>query len=138
MTEYEIADLAISNTAVIQTQASILQASGGMIIDNLTLFYSLVFGYLLAAYIIGQKLTKIQTVILTVLYLAAVSYNRISAWFIYKSFIASYERMEKMIGTSLPRGMATHESLYLVTIFIVVSVLASLYFMWSVRNPKTE
>jgi hypothetical protein len=138
MTEYEIADLAISNAALIQTQGSMIQVNGSLIIDNLTLFYSLVFGYLLAAYIIGQKLTKIQTVILTVLYLVAVSYNRVSAWFIFKGFISSWDRMDEMIGTSLPRGMATRESLYLVTIFIVVSVLASLYFMWSVRNPKTE
>ena len=138
MTEYEIADLAISKAALIQTQVSIVQTSGSTIIENLTLFYTLVFGYLLAAHFIGQKLTKIQALILTVLYLAAVSYNRISAWGIYKGFIFYYGQMEEMVGTPIPRGMATHENLYLVTIFIVFSVLASLYFMWSVRHPKSS
>ena len=48
MTEYKIADLALSNTALIQNQVSIIQVYGSLIISNLTLSYSLVFGYLLA------------------------------------------------------------------------------------------
>jgi hypothetical protein len=52
---------------VVRAQSTIIQMNGSLIIDNLPLFYSLVFGYLLAAYVIGTKLTNVQTGILTVL-----------------------------------------------------------------------
>jgi hypothetical protein len=138
MTAYEIADLALSNTALIQNQVSIIQANGSGIISNLTLFYSLVFGYLLAAYIVGKQLTTTQTIILSLLYLAAVIYNRISAFEIYLAYIYSFNTLEEMAGQPMPRGTATEGSLALITVFVILSILASLFFMWSVRHPKAE
>jgi uncharacterized membrane protein len=138
MTEYEIADLALSNTALIQNQASYIQANGSLIISNLTLFYSLVFGYLLAAYIVGKQLTTTQITILSLLYLAAVIYNRISALEIFIGYIASFNTLEEMVGQPIPRGTATEWSLALITVFVILSILASLFFMWSVRHPKAE
>jgi hypothetical protein len=44
MTEYEIAALAAANTSIIQAQGSLMQAQGTLVIDNLTLYYSLLFG----------------------------------------------------------------------------------------------
>ena len=138
MTEYEIADLALSNTALLQNQISIIQAHGSMIISNLTLFYSLVFGYLLAAYIVGKQLTTTQTIILSLLYLAAVIYNRVSALEVFMAYISSINTLEEMAGQPIPRVTATEGSLALITVFVILSILASLFFMWSVRHPKAE
>lgn len=138
MTEYEIADLAASNAELFQGLYSLLQGQGSLIVDNLTLFYSLVFGYLIAAYAIGEKLTKIQALILTLLYLAAVTYNRISGWIIFSGMMDLQDEMEKMLGMPISRGVTTQEGLIVVTVFVILSILGSLYFMWSIRNPKTE
>ena len=138
MTEYEIADLAISNTALMQTQFLLIQGHSSQIISNLTLFYSLVFGYLLVAYVIGGQLTRTQVSILSILYLAAVAYNRISGYAMYNGLIFAFEGMEELTGATARPITATENSLALVTVFIVLSILGSLYFMWTVRHPREE
>ena len=138
MTEYEIADLATSNTALIQTQLLLIQGHSSLIISNLTLFYSLVFGYLLVAYVIGDQLTRTQVSILSTLYLVAVAYNRISGYSIFGGLIYSFDRLEELTGATIPRFTATEDFLMLVTVFVVLSILGSLYFMWSVRHPRVE
>jgi hypothetical protein len=138
MTEYEIADLAISNTALIQTQLLLIQGSSSQIISNLTLFYSLVFGYLLVAYVIGGQLTRTQVSILSTLYLVAAAYNRISGYSIFSGMLHTFDGLEELTGTAIPRFTATEDFLMLVTVFVVLSILGSLYFMWSVRHPREE
>jgi hypothetical protein len=138
MTEYEIADLAVSNAGLLQDLNSLIQGQASLIIDNLTLYYSLVFGYLLAAYAIGRKLTTVQALILTILYVAAVVYNRISGWIIFNGMIRLQAKVDKMIGITTPKGLSTPEGQIFVTAFIIVSILGTLYFMWSVRHPKAE
>jgi hypothetical protein len=137
MTEYEIADLAASNTENLLGLFSSIQTSASLIVDNLALFYSLVFGYLIAAYAIGEKLTKIQALILTLLYLSAVTYNRISGFSIFNGMINLQNRFDEMSGVSTSWGIVTPEGLIFVTGFVIVSIVGSLYFMWSVRHPKT-
>ena len=115
-----------------------IQSSSSSIIANLTLFYSLVFGYLIVAYVIGGQLTRTQVSILSALYLAAVAYNRISGYAIYNGLIFAFEGMEELTGAAARPITATENSLALVTVFIVLSILGSLYFMWTVRHPREE
>jgi len=138
MTDYEIADLAASNTQLFQGLFSLLQMQGSLIIQNLTLFYSLVFGYVLAAYVVGRKLTTVQAVILSVLYLAAAIYNRLSGVIIVGGMIELNRQMDEMLGMVAPKGLMSQEGQVVIAVFVILSILASLYFMWSVRHPKTE
>jgi hypothetical protein len=150
MTEYEIADLALSNASLIKEQAFLMQEGGGLVVDNLTLFYSLLFGYLLAAYAIGQKLSRIQVSILTILYLAAVAYNRFFGFIIFRESLLQQSVTDEMLKatssptlasaailtpdlTSVQAGM-----LAFVMSFVAMAVLASLLFMWSVRHPRED
>lgn len=140
MTEYEIATLAATNTSLIQAQASLVQAQGTLVIDNLALYYSLLFGYLLAAYAIGKKLTTIQTLVLTVLYLSAVSYNRFYGFIVLKAMFVTENQMSEMLGATVTPAqlIAQKGMLTFVSAFVIMSILASLYFMWSIRHSKTQ
>jgi hypothetical protein len=138
MTDYEIADLAASNAQLFQGLFSLLQMQGSLIIQNLTLFYSLVFGYVLAAYVVGRRLTTVQAAILSVLYLAAAIYNRLSGVIIVGGMIELNRQMDEMVGMVAPKGLMSQEGQIVIAVFVILSMLASLYFMWSVRHPKTE
>jgi hypothetical protein len=150
MTEYEIADLALSGAELIKTQSAINLNQGSLIVDNLTLFYSLLFGYLLAAYAAGKKLSTMQAAILTGLYLAAVAYNRFYGFILLTESQFQISRTYQMwqatswqeivtAVTSSPALTAQQTGiLAYTTAFIVLSVLASLLFMWSVRHPREE
>ena len=138
MTEYEIAALAATNTSLLQAQGSLIQAQGTLVIDNLTLYYSLLFGYLPAAYAIGKKLSTIQTMVLTVLYLAAVIYNRIYGFAVLTAMFQLENQFSVMTGTLDTASQTAEQSsmLTFVTSFVVLSILASLFFMWSIRHSK--
>jgi hypothetical protein len=150
MTEYEIADLALTSAELVQAQTAILQNAGSVIVSNLTLFYTLLFGYLLAAYAAGKKLSTVQAAILTLLYLAAVVYNRFYGLLALSEAQLNYLRMSQMLqatsssefataAISFPSNTADNTAiLTFATVFLVLAVLASLFFMWSVRHPSAE
>ena len=56
MTEYEIADLAVSNSAAIIHRFDIIQEYGNGVQGGLELFMASIFAYLVAAYFIGANL----------------------------------------------------------------------------------
>ena len=69
MTEYEIADLALSNTESIMHRVDIIQEYGNSVANGIEIFMTSIFGYLIAAYFIGPNLTKAQVAVLTGLYI---------------------------------------------------------------------
>lgn len=133
MTEYEIADLAISNQAIFweqsQTMASIVELIQGAV-DRIA---ALLFGYLTVAYLVGAKLNKAQVWIFTLLYLA---------WQLRLVFIMSkfFERMEAVNlamtenGSGAPLEFSWVSQALPTLGLMVVCILASVYFMWSVRS----
>jgi hypothetical protein len=148
MTEYEIADLALSGAELIKTQSAINLNQGSLIVENLTLFYSLLFGYLLAAYAAGKKLSTMQAAILTGLYLAAVAYNRFYGFILLTESQVQMSRtyqlwqatswQEIVTAVTYSPALTAQQTAIMAytTAFIVLAVLASLLFMWSVRHPR--
>ena len=135
MTEYQIADLALSTQAIYwqqaQTSAAVVD-SLGVIIDRFT---TLLFGYIVVAYFVGKNLTRVQVTILTALYLV---------WQVRLMAITftMLDRMERIsvemskLDAETP-GMPGSSTVVMATITIACT-LASVYFMWNVRRPKTE
>ena len=68
MTDYEIADLALSTQEIFWQLSQLGQGSTERIYDLLQEFGNLLFGYLMVSYFVGAQLTRVQTAILTVLY----------------------------------------------------------------------
>ena len=138
MTEYEIADLAASRVFELQGGVSLFQTGVFMVSEIIQQYMSLLFGYILAAHFIGASLGRRQVWILTTLYVMW------AAWMLVvlagRGWMATLvlQSVQDLQGStsdlaSLPQVVTT-TSLAL----LVASLFASLYFMWSVRHPKTE
>lgn len=104
------------------------------------MYFTLVSAYLVVSYLIGHKLTRIQNIIITSLYL------------VWVTGIVDAQRTESLINLGLTNELLLRNSIVMpdqvaVTAdfglhsYIAVQiagVAASLFFMWNVRHPNTE
>ena len=134
MTEYEIADLAVSTQELYWQQAQALQGILELVFNTFEYFGTLLFGYLMVAYFIGAQLTRVQVVILTALYLFWVVRLGIVFNVVSISGQIIIGEMRKISPDLIPASPSVWGA-YAILTFLT---LASLYFMWNVRHPKTE
>ena len=132
MTEYEIADLAISTQAIFWQQAEVGQGHMERIFDCFQQFGTLLFGYLIVAYFVGAQLTKVQAVILTTLYLfwlvrLVFAFNLISTF--AQTTLDEMKNISPDFSPVIPSVWGMYSLLLCLT-------LGSLYFMWTIRHPK--
>jgi hypothetical protein len=136
MTEYELADLEMSkNELLLHT----IEMTDG----NIEIFATFLFGYLLVAYLIGSALSRSQVVILNFVYLLFTGYQLLR---IFSGIVFSDLQEESLIdlieqspgGASLDLDFLSFEWAVAITTIHLAAVVASLYFMWRVRRPKTE
>ena len=112
----------------------VLQGSLDQAVNILEVFGTLLFGYLMVAYFIGAQLTRVQVGILTTLYLfwvvrLGIVLNVITIG--SQTIIGELRKISPDLILDIPSGWGPYAILTLLT-------LASLYFMWSIRHPKTE
>ena len=139
MTEYEAAQLSISEVMRVQGLMGIGQTQSELIQNETVQYNTLVFGYLLIAYFIGEKMTRVQVTILNIFYMATVSSSLFQLFFAGVAAIS----LGNSIMALLPEGTqsnptATIEFLTLGTSVAAGIVLTSLYFMWSVRHSSKQ
>ena len=134
MTEYEIADLAVSTQAIFWQQWQVGQGAADRLFDLIQQFGNLLFGYLIVAYFVGAQLTRVQSAILTTLYLVWQFRICLMLYGIGINGRIFFEEMRK-ISPELTPPMPS-----ILPVFALLSCLslASLYFMWSIRHPKKE
>jgi hypothetical protein len=125
MTEYEMMDIIVNRFATMTDQAA--------------LYFALVSGYLLAAFIVGARLTRLQVFVVNSLFIMWTS-GLLMGWSSALGAIldldAAIRQLElQTVGSNIDQSAA---SAYLFSIVQIVGILASLIFMWSVRHPKTE
>jgi hypothetical protein len=138
MTEYEMADLVLSTQEGIRQQVGLVQDMMSLALSSLSVYFSLIFGYLLVAYFVGANLTRAQNVILTLLYIASMILNRSGMLSIQlggKDLII--DLMELSPDARLV-FIFSDAGVVIVLTVVAASIAASLYFMWRVRHPKTE
>ena len=110
----------------------------GNVLTCLTLLISLISGYLVVAFVAGDRMTSSQVFIVNSVYLLMillVLYG--TAAFVGKAHgfeEIAYSMAGKEFDSFVPRGDI---ALSIVVIF-GLAILASLKFMWDVRHPKTE
>jgi len=125
MTEYELLDL---------TAGSI-----NSMYDSVALYLSIISGYLLVAYLAGDKLTRVQTIIISILFVVGAA---LQCWGLISYQVANEEYMaaKEMISplTEYQQGIAKQGGGRIIAAVMTVGIIASLYFMWSIRNTKTE
>jgi len=122
MTEHEIWEL------VVLSQANIASLLG--------LYLTAASGYLVVSYLVGNKLTTMQTSLITGLFIVfgvittfAVNVNLIRAGFLMGFTDSTYRPPLSPVVPIMP---------LVVTPFLFVGVIGCLKFMWDVRHPKSE
>jgi hypothetical protein len=121
------------------TEAELVEAWGlflGNSQSGLGLYLSIISGYLIIAYLVGAKLTRVQASIVTTLFaFASVS---VSLWFAAWWGRALEFAMEAKQLNPSRQVDNSPEAIMVFTLMLWLGIVASLYFMWSVRHPKTE
>ena len=126
MTEYELGEM-------MHNQSGHMWQAGQM-------YFTLVSAYLITAYLVGQKLTRAQAGVITSLYLvwiASVIIGQIGAGATYVRLVNALSEIGS-VAISQTAEIETPVSIYSFTFVQLASVIASLWFMWSVRHPRTE
>ena len=121
------------------TESELVEAWGlflGNSQTGLGLYLSILSGYLIIAYLVGAKLTRLQVWIVTTLFIwssASVSLWFAAWWGRALEFALEAKKLnpERQVDNS-------PEALLVFTLMLWGGIVASLFFMWSVRHPKTE
>ena len=123
MTEYEMTDIATALTSNILASQS--------------LFLTVLFAYLLVAYIVGSKLTTFQAGFLSLIFLIVTLSSTTGAFAMAQDALSLGSRISELTGEGIASLSAA--PIILVGIFggRVVIALGALFFMWQVRHPKT-
>jgi high-affinity Fe2+/Pb2+ permease len=116
------------------------QTADSNTIASFGILITLMSGYLVVAYLVGEKLNRAQVTTVNLLYaISAVSVVAAHWQHNYDSMLArhhAYTYIPDMSGSVPPALMILIPSgLALINISLII---ASLYFMWSIRHPKTE
>jgi hypothetical protein len=138
MTEYEIADLAASKAFQLQGGVSLFQTGISMMTDIIQQYMNILFAYIIAAYFIGANLSRRQVWVLTTLYVMFQTWMIVA--FVGRGYFVGVivDKLIELQGSAvalegLPLALRTTS-----VVLLVAALFASLYFMWSVRHPKTE
>ena len=114
----------ILTTATLVTE---LMANAG---SAMTLYVTVVSGYLLVAYLVGKELTFLQTTIISTLFMIFTTLNAVATM--------TYMQNAIFFGTHYGVGRMPSWAPFGSGIVLFLGILASVKFMWDVRHPKTE
>jgi hypothetical protein len=145
MTEYEQAALTImkyehnlSVLARLDNQQELVAIYG-------SIYLTLLFGYLVVAYLIGKNLTRVQVSIFNVLYCMSIlgslsimagGYAGMAGYWEYSRILLQELGRDRVIP--LAAGLMSENFIIATMTINFCSLMASLYFMRSIRHPKTE
>ena len=123
MTEYEILDLLASDSAQMAVQ--------------FTIYLTVMSGYLIVAYFAGGKLSTPQVAILTTLFVFATG-AEVWGFHLTLNHIGELTEWLSDIRPLTEYEAGIDENGYPWAAAMTAGIFAALYFMWSVRHPKTE
>ncbi|MEP6390331.1 MAG: hypothetical protein ABJ056_10455 [Halioglobus sp.] len=102
----------------------------------IAIFYTLVFGYLVIAYMVGAKLLRSQIVIVNSLFLMTTLGNMTSthAAFNRAAFLLDFTSPEYIP----PTAASMQYGPLVAALMGLTTIVACLVFMWQIRHPKSE
>jgi hypothetical protein len=131
MTEFEAAIL--RNDAV----GNILMMGDG-IASHIAIYLTLISGYLIAAFLAGNRLSKVQVSIATALYTLAYLF---SSLILLAYFRAAGRAIDHYLTLNPAAGVGLIGDLgggYLGLVLVILVYIASIWFMWNVRRAKNS
>lgn len=123
MTEYEMADILMSRFATMTDQAA--------------LYFALISGYLVVAYLAGTRLTRLQVVVVNSLFVIW-TLGLLVGWSTSVEAALELETALFQSGSKAVTSNANFTSAYSFSLVQLIGIIASLIFMWSVRHPKAK
>ena len=124
MNEYEMTDLILSRYANIAEQAS--------------LYFALVSGYLIMAYLIGEKLTRLQVSVVNGLFVLWTVGILMGYFTSVEAVFDLSQAIQNLENPTVGDNTGSAASFHMFSAIQVVGIIASLVFMWSVRHPKIQ
>jgi hypothetical protein len=122
MTEYEIVDVIISFLSAALT--------------SMALYLTTVTGYIVAAFIAGDRLTKLQVTIVNIFFLFVAGLFTFGTT---GSLVREWSYLGKLRAISPEEPILLSAGIiWFIGITMLMGIFASLSFMWSVRHPKVE
>lgn len=99
-------------------------------------YITFTFAYITAAYFVGSQLSRFQVLAASGLYLFAAIFAMGNA---LTDLQWADEAVERTGGLA-PEGIASNMDFWFMSagILMTIGIFVSLYFMWNVRQPKTE
>ena len=123
MTEYELLDLMASMESHMATQFS--------------LYLTIISSYMVVAYLIGDKLSNTQVVIVSTLMILSAGGQ---TWALYTTLGRVSEYLDRKVEfsplTEYEQNFAANT--YAWVVILVGGLMASLYFMWQIRHSKSD
>ena len=120
----------------------LLQNATGHFMTSFTIWLSIVSAYLIAAYAVGRNLTAVHTFIISVLYIVCSSlFTALTFLFITRILNMLQAKVEMFPTGVWPvryDALFTQYALLGLALIMVGGIVASLYFMWSIRHPKKK
>jgi hypothetical protein len=130
MTEME---LFIQKNQLSQLLASLSDALG----THISIYLTIVTGYIIVAYLVGTKLTRLQVAIATGIYLVAYIFESLILTTIIRT-IGKQSSQLLLLDPAVAIGMmAQARAPYIGLVILIAGLIAPLWFMWSVRHPKS-
>ena len=122
MTEYELVDAIASFNSNMYSWASF--------------YLTIIFAYLVAAYILGAKFSKSQTIIVNACF---VGFSASGIFGVRGSGMRCLEFVAEVQALNPERGFAlTPAVLWVVVAIMLAGILGGLKFMWDIRHSKAE
>ena len=122
MTAYELTDLMFS-------------AINGAVAVN-GLIFTLISGYLIVAWTIGEKLTRSQVTMVNLLFLSSAP---MTEWGWLGRYLMALDLQNRLI--ELEPQTAERVSMYVISghpFVTSILIIGSMKFMWDIRHPKTK
>jgi multisubunit Na+/H+ antiporter MnhE subunit len=101
-------------------------------ISSVTLYISILSGYLIVFYSAGAKLSTMQSIFITMLF---VVFSTVPTWAVYEYFSAAMEAASAMEKTFLFNRIDINPAIVLVPL-MVAGIVGCLNFAWDTRKPK--
>jgi hypothetical protein len=119
--------------------ADLIESSTGYFeisVEALSLYLTATTGYLIVAYLVGNKLTRPQMIVVSTLYVSVAGLSDYGA-ITWLAMGAHFARQARNIDATIPFSPSPFLWI-IVGLVLLLGIIACLKFMYDVRHPKTE
>lgn len=131
MTEYEIADLA---AAQFDRLVVLLDVLG----THLSIYLTIISGYLIVAYVVGGKLSRLQVWMVSALYFAAALFEALLIAGLTSGIIDMISYLVTVDEKIDDAWVITMGGQYLGLSVLVAALILPLWFMWNIRRNTSR